>query len=61
MGAYIFTIAMSSSWIGPLVIVCCLSLFLLTFFIFKSILSDMNLAFPASFDFHLHVEVDFNI
>ena len=52
-GAYIFIIVISSSWIDPLIIIWCPSLSLVTFFILKSILSDMNIATPAFFWFPL--------
>ena len=50
LGAYIFIIVVSS-WIDPLVIMQCPSLSLVTFFILKSILSDMSIAIPAFFRF----------
>ena len=46
---YIFIIVISSSCIDPLIIMECPSLSLATFFILKSILSDMNIATPAFF------------
>ena len=49
LGAYIFIIVMSSSWIDPLIIMWCPSLSLFTAFILKSILSDMSIATPAFF------------
>ena len=49
LGAYIFIIAISSSWIDPLIIMQCTSLSLFTAFVLKSILSDMNIATPAFF------------
>ena len=48
LGAYMFIIVMSS-WIYPLIIMYCPSLSLVTFFILKSILSDMSIATPAFF------------
>ena len=49
LGAYIFTIVVSSSWIDPLIIIWCPSLSLVTVFILKPILSDMSIATPAFF------------
>ena len=49
LGAYIFIIIMSSSWIDPLIIMPCPSLSLVTLFILKSILSDTSIATPAFF------------
>lgn len=49
LGAFLFTIVISSSWIDPLIFRQCSSLFLVTFFIFKSILSDMCIASPSFF------------
>ena len=49
LGAYILIIFVSSSWIDLLIIMECPSLSLVTFFILKSILSDMNIATPAFF------------
>ena len=46
LGAYIFTIVISS-WLDPLMIRYCPSLSLVIFFILKSILSDMSIASPA--------------
>ena len=51
LGAQIFTIVMSSSWIDPLIIMQCPSLSLVIFFILRSILSDMRIATPAFFCF----------
>ena len=51
--AQIFTVVMSSSWIDPLIIMYCLSLSLVVFFILRSILSDMRIATPAFFCFPL--------
>ena len=51
LGAYIFTIVVSS-WIDPLIITECPSLSLVTVFILKSILSDMSFAIPAFFFGH---------
>ena len=48
-GEYIFIIITSFSWIDPLVIIWCLSLFLVMVFILKSTLSDMSVAIPAFF------------
>ena len=49
LGAEIFTIVMSSSWIHPLNIMQCPSLSLVIFFILRSILSDMRIVTPAFF------------
>ena len=49
LGAYIFIIVISSSWIDPLIIMLCPSLSLFMTFISKSILSDMKIATPAFF------------
>ena len=49
LGAYIFIIVISSSWIDPLIIIWCPSLSLFTAFVLKSILSDMSIATPAFF------------
>ena len=49
LGAYIFIIVISSSWIDPLIIMKCPSLSLFTAFVLKSILSDMSIATPAFF------------
>ena len=46
LGAYIFIIVISSSWIDPLIIMSCCSLSLFTAFILKSILSDMSVETP---------------
>ena len=51
LGAWIFTIVMSSSWIHPLIIMYCSSLSLVIFFTLRSILSDMRIATPAFFCF----------
>ena len=51
LGAQIFTVFMSSSWIYPLIIIQHLSLSLLIFFILRSILSHMRIATPAFFGF----------
>ena len=51
LGAYIFIIVISSSWIDPLIIMSCPSLSFLTFFILKSILSDKSIVTPAFFRF----------
>ena len=53
LGAYIFIIVISSSWIDPLVIMQCPSLSLVKVFILKFILSDMSIATPAFFFFFL--------
>ena len=50
LGAYIFTIVMSSSWTDPLIIMYCPSLSLVIF-ILRSILSHMRIATPAFFCF----------
>ena len=44
LGTYIFKIVISSSWVGPLIIILCPSLSLVTVFILKSIFSDMSIA-----------------
>ena len=51
LGAYIFTIVVSSSWIDPLIIMKCPSLSLVIFFILRSILSDIRIDTPAFFWF----------
>ena len=51
LGAYIFIIVVASSWIDPLVVMQCFSLSIVTFFILKSILSDMSIPTPAFFFF----------
>ena len=51
VGAQIFTIVMSSSWIDPLIIMDCPSLSLVIFFILRSILSDIRITTPALFCF----------
>ena len=51
LSAYIFIIVMSFSWIVPLIIMYCLSLSLVIFFILRSILSYMRIATPAFFSF----------
>ena len=48
LGAYIFIIVMSSSWVDPLIIMYCLSLSLFMAFTLKSILSDMSIAAAAA-------------
>ena len=58
LGAYIFTIFMSSSWIDPLIIMQCPSLSLIIF-ILRSIFSDMRIVTSAYFIYlffasHLH-------
>ena len=50
LGAQIFTIVMSSSWIDPLIIMQCPFLSLVIF-ILRSVLSDMRIATPAFFCF----------
>ena len=49
LGAFIFIIVISSSWIDPLIIRYCPSLSLFTAFVLKSILSDMSVATPSFF------------
>ena len=49
LGAYIFIIVMSYSWVDPLIIMWWPSLSLLTAFVLKSILSGMSIATPAFF------------
>ena len=49
LGAYIFIIVISSSWIDPLIFMNCPSLSLFKVFISKSVLSDMSTAMPAFF------------
>ena len=49
LGAYIFIIVISPSWIDPFYHMQCPSLSLVTVFIFKPILSDMIIAIPAFF------------
>ena len=51
LGAQIFTIVMSSSWIEPLIIMYCSSLFLKKFFILRSTLSYIRTDTPAFFYF----------
>ena len=51
LGAYIFIIVMSSSWVDPLIIMYCLSLSLFMAFTLKSILSDMSIAAAAAKSF----------
>ena len=51
LGAYIFIIVISSSWIDPLIVTERPSLSLFTAFVLKSILSDMSIAIPAFFWF----------
>ena len=51
LGAQIVTIAMSSSWVDPLIIMWCPSLSLVIFFILRSILSDMRIATLAFYCF----------
>ena len=54
--AYIFIIVISSSsWMDPLNIMQCPSLSRVTFFILKSILSDMSIATLAFFFFYLFI------
>ena len=59
LGAYIFIIVISSSWIDPLIIMFYPSLSLFMDFISKSILSDMSIATPAFFWSQLH-EISFS-
>ena len=47
LGAYVFIIVISSSWLDPLIIMWCPSLSLSTAFISKSILSDMSIAYSC--------------
>ena len=49
LNTYILIIVIYFSWIDPLIIIYCPSLSLVTFFILKSILSDMSIATPAFF------------
>ena len=49
LGAYIFIIVISSSWIDHLIIMKCPSLSLFMVFISKSIFSDMSIATLAFF------------
>ena len=51
LGAYIFTIVISSSWIYPLIIMECPFSSLVTGFILKFIFYDINIATPAFFWF----------
>ena len=51
LGAYIFIIDISSSWIDPLIIMQCPSLSLFTAFVLKYTLSDMSISTPAFFQF----------
>ena len=51
LSSYIFTMVIYSSWINPLIIMKCFSLFLITVFILKSILSDRSIGTPAFFLF----------
>ena len=53
LGAYIFIIVIFSSWIDPLIIIQCPSLCLFTAFVLKSVLSDMSIVTPVSFDLYL--------
>ena len=48
LGTWIFIIVTSSLWIDPLIFM----LSLVTVFILKSVLSNMNIAIPAFFHFH---------
>ena len=61
LGAQIFTIAMSSSWIDPLIFMQCPSLSLVLFFILRSVLSDMRIATPAFFCFPFAWNVFFHL
>ena len=49
LGAYIFIIVISSSWIDPLISMYYFSLSLFTAFVLKSVLSDMSIVTPAFF------------
>ena len=60
LGAHIFKIVISSSWIDPLIIMYHLSLSLVTFFILKSILSDMSIVTPAFFCFPFALNIFFH-
>ena len=60
LGAQIFVIVMSSSWIDPLIIMWCPSLCLIISFILRSILSDMRIATPAFFCFPFALNIFFN-
>ena len=51
LGAWTFTIFVSSFWIDPLTIMQCPSLSLVMFFILRYILSDMRIATPAFYFF----------
>ena len=51
LGLYNFTIAISSSWIYPLIIMQYPSLSLIIFFILRTILSGMRIASPVFFCF----------
>ena len=53
LGSYIFTMVIYSSWIDPLIIMKCFSLFFITVFILKPILSDRSFGTPAFFWFSL--------
>ena len=60
LGAQIFTIVMSSSWIYPVIIMQCPSLSLINFFILKSTLSEIRIAtlafswFPFAWNIFFH-------
>ena len=60
LGAQIFTVGMSSSWIDPLITMSCPSLNLIIFFILRSILSDMRIATPAFYCFRFALNIFFN-
>ena len=49
LGAYVFKIVIRPSWVHPLIIIQCPSLFLVTVFILKSILSDISVVTLAFF------------
>ena len=49
LGAYIFIIVISLSWIDPLISMYYFSLSLFTAFVLKSVLSDMSIVTPAFF------------
>ena len=51
LGAYIFIIFMSSSWVDPLIIMQCSSFSLVTVFVLKFILSDISIATSAFYLF----------
>ena len=49
LGAEVFTVVMSSSWVDSLIIMQCPSLSLVILFTLRSVLSDMKIAIPAFF------------